>query len=216
MPVRVAVLGASGRIGRLVAARLASVPDVELTLSSRHRPPAHAPEGGRWVRCDLTDTARLVEVLTGQDVVVAAVDGDLDAISGSLVAAMTGAGVRRLLWVTGLGIHHEITGPTGRMFARLADAAPTVVTAADHIAASDLDYTLLRCPALTDDADDRYEFVPLGQQPRIWHVSRTAVAHAIADIIIDTPGCYLRQSIALTGTTHSRAARIGLGGATRP
>ena len=122
MPVRVAVLGASGRIGRLVAARLASVPDVELTLSSRHRPPAHAPEGGRWVRCDLTDTARLVEVLTGQDVVVAAVDGDLDAISGSLVAAMTGAGVRRLLWVTGLGIHHEITGPTGRMFARLADA----------------------------------------------------------------------------------------------
>jgi len=51
--------------------------------------------------------------------------------------------VKRIIWMTGMGIHHEVPGPIKEILEKLVMSQPHYVKAADTIMNSGLDYTLL-------------------------------------------------------------------------
>lgn len=60
---------------------------------------------------------------------------------------------------------------------------PEYVQAADAIVDSEIDYSLIRCAALTDEDDIVYHITQEGESIRNESVTRKAVARFIADII---------------------------------
>ena len=54
----------------------------------------------------------------------------------NIVAALGDTGVKRIIWITGIGIHHEIKGVHGIMLNQLAKKIPEYIQATDTIAAS--------------------------------------------------------------------------------
>ena len=105
--MRVAVLGASGVIGRALLPLLAEEHDV-VAVSRRQRPPE---PGVTWVAADVTDPEAVDDALRGVDVVVYLVHslGSSDFAAVDRRAAMTvalaaeRAGVRQIVYLGGLG-----------------------------------------------------------------------------------------------------------------
>ena len=52
-------------------------------------------------------------------------------IGRSIVSAAKGSGINHIIWVTGMGIHHEVPGITGKMLDMLVRKYPEYVMAAD-------------------------------------------------------------------------------------
>ena len=154
-------MGASGRTGREVVAR-AREDGMEVTAYVRD--PARlgaAADGVRVVVGGLDDPGRIGEALAGQDAVVSALGvgrplrSDPAVVDGvvRIVAAMESAGVRRLVYLSFVGVEESRrdSGPVIR------HELSRVVRneASDHerkeraIAASALDWTIVRAPLLT-------------------------------------------------------------------
>lgn len=74
------------------------------------------------------------------------------AMAKNIVAALEEASVKRIIWITGMGIHHEIKGMRGVMLNMLAKKRPDYIQAADTIAASKAVTTLLRCPGIQKES----------------------------------------------------------------
>jgi uncharacterized protein YbjT (DUF2867 family) len=105
--MRIAVLGATGTIGRALLPLLAEEHDV-LAISRRpHRP----PNGVRWGQADASDAASVERVFEGIDVAYYLVHSlgssdfaERDRLAASVVArAAEGAGLRQLVYLGGLG-----------------------------------------------------------------------------------------------------------------
>ena len=103
----------------------------------------------------------------------------------NIVAALGDTGVKRIIWITGMGIHHEIKGVHGIMLNQLAKKIPEYIQATDTIAASSAITTLLRCPGIQDGDNEVYELTREGEQPSRWSVARAAIAQCMADMIAD-------------------------------
>ena len=101
------------------------------------------------------------------------------------VAALDETGVKRIIWITGMGIHREITGIRGMMLNRYAKQRPEYIEAADTIAASSAVTTLLRCPGIQNGDNEKYELTKEGIQPAHRNVERAAIAKCMADMIAD-------------------------------
>lgn len=192
------VLGASGQIARWVIEMLADRNDVKLTLFLRNvkKLKGHSPKSARVVEGDVLDTERLNSAVAGQDIVYANLTGDdIDAQAKSIIAAMTRAGVKRLIFVTSLGIFDEVPGKFGEWNRRMiGDYLPPFRRASDSIEASGLDYTVLRPAWLTDADEAAYETTERGEQFKGTEVSRKSVA-ALVVKLIDTPGLHSKGNI---------------------
>lgn len=191
------VLGSTGRIGRLLVPMLTGN-DNEITLFVRN--PDKARELGlsenRLVQGDVTDTVSLSESMNGQDIVVAVLDGDLLAYAKSITAALKENRIERVIWMTGMGIHHEVPGVTGKMLDMLVKKMPQYVEAADLIADSGTPYTLVRGAHLTDGKNDKYFVQHEGEKLHSNKTDRIAVARFIADIIESGNG--VNESLGVT------------------
>lgn len=109
---RVTIIGASGRVGTLVLSRaLAAGRDVSILSRS---PRSDTPPGVRVVSGDIRDPAAVTEAITGAAAVISALGArantvaDADALEtgmGNVVAAMTGAGVLRLVTLSGAAVN---------------------------------------------------------------------------------------------------------------
>ena len=113
---KVLVLGASGQIARHVIAELAGDATIQMTLFLRQAARlANPPANSRLVEGDVRNTIALDEAVAGQDMVYANLTGDdLDEQANAVVAAMEHAGVRRLIFILSLGVHHEVPGAFGK------------------------------------------------------------------------------------------------------
>lgn len=193
---RVLVLGAGGQIARWVIERLADRRDVELTLLLRHARNLQAPARARVVIGDVLDRKVLLSAVTGQDIVYANLTGeDIDTQARRIVDAMRAAGVRRLIFVTSLGIYDEIPGTFGAWNRREIGAyLPPFRRAADAIEASELDYTVLRPAWLSDEDDVNYETTEKGQPFKGTEVSRRSVADLIVKII-ESPALHSKGNV---------------------
>ncbi|HEU5318560.1 MAG TPA: SDR family oxidoreductase [Chloroflexota bacterium] len=161
--MRVVIFGASGRTGRRL---------VEQALARGHEVTAFVRDPAklalthdrlRVVRGDVSDGERVAEAIAGQDAVLCALGARGPAFDAmtvgarQIVAAMRDLGVRRLITLTGAGVHdaRDRPGVIGRvMVFLLKTLQPRVLADAERhceqVRASGLDWTIVRVPRLTD------------------------------------------------------------------
>lgn len=190
------VLGASGQIASWAIDMLADQ-GARLTLFARNRSRIiSAPTGATVIEGDASDRAALAEAVRGQDIVYANLAGNLDEQARALVEVMEAEGVKRLIFVTALGIYQEVPGEFGRWNRDTIGASTlsTYAAASDVIEASSLDYTVIR-PAWLSDADEvAYEVTQRNQPFKGTTVSRKSVAALIADIA-SHPDKHVRENL---------------------
>ncbi|KRN18672.1 hypothetical protein FC75_GL000439 [Lacticaseibacillus camelliae DSM 22697 = JCM 13995] len=183
------ILGANGRIARLVRQRLLQETDAHLTLYLRRakRLGQINPTRETVVEADVNDYQALYQAMVSQDIVYSNLGGEFEPMAENIVKAMTSASVDRLIYVTGLGLYHEVPGEFGRWVEEDvgSDVMDDTRRAAQLIETSNLDYTLIRAAYLTDDDEVDYELTAKGTPFKGTIVSRKSVADLIVNTIVN-------------------------------
>ncbi|MBQ4396017.1 MAG: SDR family oxidoreductase [Clostridia bacterium] len=183
--MKVLVLGATGRIGSKLVKNLNELNDVQIKVYVRTPEKITEKMDIEVIKGDILDSNHLREAMQDINMVIAAVDGNLLEMSKSIVSAAENTSVSRIVWVTGMGIHHEVPGLTGKMLDMLVKAQPEYVEAADLIMNSGLNYTLVRAAHLTDGNNEKYHLQNEGEKLHSNSVDRCAVARFIADMVLN-------------------------------
>lgn len=194
----VLIIGATGSIGSVVAPELLKQTDANLTLASRHPLFLKLTDKSREksVKLNVTNDAQLKDALQGIDVVFASLSGSMDDYAKHLVKVMDEVGVKRLIFITTMGIYQEIPSWLGDSPEPYHNPIlRSYRLAADAIEASDLDYTILR-PGWLDNGDDNYELTKKGEPFGGHDVSRYAIADVVAKIVKD-PSFGSRESFGI-------------------
>ena len=193
-------MGAGGQIARWVIHILANDAVVKQTLLLRDARKLHgkAPANARVLEGDVLDEAMLTNAIAGQDLVYANLTGDdIDKQAKAVISAMHAAGVKRLVFVTSLGIYDELPGQFQKWNkAMIGEALKPFRRAADAIENSGLDYTILRPAWLTDEDEVDYETTAKGETFKGTEVSRRSVADLIAKIIAK-PSLHVRGNLGI-------------------
>ena len=184
---KVVIFGAAGHTGKYLTRRMQSVADIELSVFVRN--PAQFGDmdmtGVNVMQGDALNAEDVCRAMGGQDVLLCSLEGDVLAMAKNIAAALEKTSVKRIIWITGMGIHHEIRGIHGIMLNQLAKKMPEYIQAADTIAASSAVTTLLRCPGIRDGENETYALTKDGEKPVCWFVDRAAIAQCMADMIAD-------------------------------
>jgi len=184
----VLIIGATGSAGSVTRQYFLDNSDDQLTLMARntHRLGQLNADREHAITGSVTDADALRDALQGQDVVFAALSGNLSGMAHSLVAAMDEAGVKRLLFIASMGIYNEIPaslGASGNL-----QSNPMLQgyrNAADVIEASDLNYTVIR-PGWFDNGDDTdYQVTKKGEPFGGHDVSRKSIADLVVRLAHD-------------------------------
>ncbi len=193
--VKLAIFGATGQTGRLVAQQALAAGHGVTALG---RDPARVtPAAGlRLVRGDVRDAAAVAQAIEGAEAVVSvlgpsrnAPDFAVSAGTANIVAAMRAAGLRRLIVTSGAAVRDPLDRPglfdnliaaLVRRAARYVyeDMARTVAL----VRASDLDWTVLRVPRLTD-----------GPVTGRWRLGYVGAGTGLRLARADLAGCVLAQ-----------------------
>ena len=184
---KVVVFGAAGHTGKYITRKMQSMQDVELTVFVRN--PAKFGDmdlaGVQIVQGDALNAEDVKKAMDGQDILLCSLEGDVLTMAKNIVSALAQISVKRIIWITGMGIHHEITGARGAMLAMYAKQRPEYIQAADTIAASAAVTTLLRCPGIKDGDNTVYHLTKEGEQPANQDIERAGIAQCMADMIED-------------------------------
>ncbi|MGY3765398.1 NAD(P)H-binding protein [Vagococcus vulneris] len=206
----VLILGAGGQIAKLVTADLLSK-DIFQTLFLRHpsKVSIQNQDKQKIIKGDATSQKQLESALKDIDVVYANLAGDIVAEAKSVVEAMETKHVKRLIWVSTLGIYDEVPGNFGKWNHQQLDGGylENYTKAASIIENSGLDYTIIR-PAWLDNKNEiNYELTIKGDAFKGTEVSRKSVASLISSIII-APEKYIKQSLGVNkpGTSGDKPA----------
>jgi nucleoside-diphosphate-sugar epimerase len=192
------ILGAHGRIARVATDLFLNRTDVRLTLylrnAKRLKISGHA-DRVRMVEGDVLDTKALEAAMAGQDVVYANLAGQLEQQARCIVKAMEKTGLKRLIFISSMGIYDEIPGE------RHGSILEPYCKSAGVIEASGLDYTILR-PAWLNDGDEiAYGTTRKGEpfKNAADVVSRKSVADLVVKLAM-TPGREIRSSLGVHQT----------------
>jgi len=204
--MKLTIFGATGKTGRHV---------VEQALDTGFEVTAFVRDPGkldlrhdrlRVVQGDVADAAKVREAVRGQDAVISALGQTktsakdvLTVAARHLVPAMREEGARRLVTLVGAGVPDERdTGSLGRTLMRglMKLVARHVLEDAEHhaeiVRASDLEWTLVRPPRLTDgpkQGEYRTGYLQLGGTNTI---SRADLADFMLKLAAD--GRYVREA----------------------
>jgi uncharacterized protein YbjT (DUF2867 family) len=190
---RVLILGANGSIAREATKLFLNETDAELTLYLRDplRLGDTDSERVRVVQGDVLDAVALTLAVAGQDVVYANLAGDLERMAASIVKAMGKTGVRRLIFISSMGIYDEVPGQ------HYSSVLDPYRKAAEVIEASELDYIILR-PAWFTNADEvDYETTQKGESFMGSVVSRKSVAALVVKLAM-SPELEVRHSLGVS------------------
>ncbi len=196
---KVILFGASGHTGKYIVKKLVSMEEVGLTVFVR-TPSKLADMDLHNVSVLQGDALNALDVkkaMDGQEILLCSLEGDVLTMAENIAAALKETSVKRIIWITGMGIHHEIKGIRGVMLNALAKSRPEYIKAADTIAASGAVYTLLRCPMIQDGDNERYYLAKEGEQPRNKNIDRAGIAKCMADMICD-PSLGSNESLSIT------------------
>ena len=203
----IAVLGANGRIARIAEGMLLDHDDIELTLfiHSEDELGADIKDNPRVtvVKGDAKNPDDVLNAINGADEVYANLaatqdsSADIIPMAKAVVDMMDKAGIKRLVWISSLGIYNEVPGEFGAWNANiLGDYLVNYRKAVDVIEASDLDYTIIRPAWLTDKDEVDFEITEKGELFRGTEVSRKSVASEVVELLLD-PDKEVRASIGL-------------------
>jgi len=181
------IIGATGSVGSTTRQYFLNQTTDQLTLMARHtqRLGRLNAQRERAITGSVTDQAALKAALNGQDVVFAALSGNLASMAQSLIAAMDQADVKRLLFITSMGIYNEIPASVG---GGNLDENPVLQgyrDAADLVEASDLNYTVIRPGWFDNGQDTDYEVTKKGEPFGGHNVSRQSIADLVVRLAHD-------------------------------
>lgn len=194
--MKIAVLGATGKFGRLFITKLLSIPNYQITAISKSAENIY--ENSHRVTAksiDATNQKDLKKALKNQEIVFCAVSGpDQVVIARNLVEL----NVKRLIFMSVVGIYNELPEGNGDEFNLDNEAEQRVHrNAADIIEGSSLDYTIFRPGYLLYNDDEDYIITKKGENAK-GYVSNAKSIEKIALDIIKKPELYSRESIAIT------------------
>jgi len=190
---RVLILGANGQLARNTTRVFLEHTDVALTLYLRRSDRLKNPDPARVkiIEGDVLDAGALRGAMQGQDVVYANLAGDMARQARAIIDAMHAVGLKRLIFVSSMGIYSEVPGETYR---RVLD--PYRDSAAE-IEKSALDYTILRPGWSTPEKGVSTRITQRGE-PFVGHdVSLDGLSDLITKLATD-PGLYRRSSIGVS------------------
>lgn len=184
---KVVIFGDAEHTGKYLIRKMQKTKDVDLSVFVRN--PAKFGDmdmtGVNILQGDALNADDVQRAMEGQEILLCSLEGDVLTMAKNIVTALGKTGVKRITWIAGMGIHHEISGLRGVMLNQLAKKRPEYIEAADTIAASSAVTTLLRCPGIQNGDNEIYELTKEGVQPSHRNVDRAAIAQCIADMIAD-------------------------------
>lgn len=177
----VLILGANGQLARNTLPVLLARPDVSLTLflRSAHRLTNPDPARVHKIEGDVLDRSALEAAMQGVDVVYANLSGDMATQARTIIDAMHDTGVKRLIFISSMGIYGEVPGEQYKQVLNpYRDAALL-------IEASDLDYTILRPGWFTRERRISYQLTQKGEPFRGYEVSMNSLSDLITQLVLD-------------------------------
>lgn len=182
---KVVLFGAAGYTGKYITRLLKD--KVSLTAFVRNPKKFDGMDirGVNVVQGDALVYADVKKAMEGQDILLCSLEGDVLSMAENIVRALNETSIKRIIWITGMGIHHEIKGARGIMLNMYAKKRPEYIEAADLIANSKACTTLLRCPGIQDGDNEEYALTTEDEQPLNKSVDRAAIARCMLDLIED-------------------------------
>ena len=190
---KVLILGANGGLAQNTTRVFLRDTDVELTLYLRRANRLKNPDQRRVtiVEGDVLDREKLARAMEAHDVVYANLAGAMKQQAEHIVAAMHTTGLKRLIFISSMGIYGEVPGEEYKsVLDPYRDSAAV-------IEASDLDYTVLRPGWFTQDQEVRYEVTQKGEPFRGHDVSLNSVSDLIVKLALN-PTLEIRHSLGVS------------------
>ncbi|WP_295671916.1 NAD(P)H-binding protein [uncultured Mucilaginibacter sp.] len=184
----VIILGAGGNIAKHVIDILVQNEDIGLTLYLRNarRLRNNNIAACRIVEGDVLNYKQLKEAIAGQDIVYANLAGDLEAMAKNIVKAMEQSGVKKLIFISSIGIYDV----------PLRSVLKPYRAAADVIEASGLEYTILRPTWFSGVNEVDFEITKKGEPEKGSVISQRSLATFITKII-ESPEKYARENLGI-------------------
>lgn len=182
----VIILGASGNIAKHVIDMLVKKEGIRLTLFLRNKNRLGNKDVSqcRVIEGNVLDMQQLKAAVAGQDIVYANLAGDLEAMAKNIVQAMNENGIRKLIFISSIGIYNVPLKPVLTPYRK----------AADVIEASDLEYTILRPTWFTNADEVDYETTRKGEPEKGSVIAQKSLATLISTII-ESPEDYVRENL---------------------
>ncbi|MBM0844436.1 NAD-dependent dehydratase [Staphylococcus saprophyticus] len=196
---KVLILGANGAVSKAAINSFLENTSYTLRLFLRdaNRLPDYASDRIRVREGDATNFEDVNRAMEDVDIVLASLSGELDKEAQTIVGAMNANNVKRLIFVTSIGIYNEVPGNFGLWVQdQISDYLVIYRKAADIIEQTDLDYTIFRPAWLTHTNEIDYEITKKDEPFKGTEVSRKSVA-AIAVQIAKDPALYSRDNIGI-------------------
>lgn len=201
--MQLTIFGATGKVGsQLVDQALAAGHNVTAVVRdpARLTPPAHGSP--RVITADVMDPEAIRGAVTGADAVVSALGppgrGPTSILADStpsIISTMKNAGARRLITISGSMLDDTGDGPllryVGKPMTRriLANVCADMRRAEDAIHESDLDWTIVRPPRLSDHAATGKWRIAIDRNlPHGFTIPRSDLAACILSLVND-PDC---------------------------
>jgi uncharacterized protein YbjT (DUF2867 family) len=187
------ILGANGQIARAATELFLERTDARLTLylrNARRLKLSGHVDRVRVVEGDVVDCKMLEAAMSGQDVVYANLAGELEQQARCIVKTMQKAGIKRLMFISSMGIYDEIPGE------RHGSILDPYRKAASIIESSELDYTIVRPAWLNNRNEIDYATTRKGEpfKNASAQVSRMSVADLVVKLAM-TPRLEVRGSL---------------------
>ena len=140
---------------------------------------------------DVLDLPTLEAAMRGQDVVYANLSGSMKRQAERIVDAMHAAGLKRLIFISSMGIYGAVPG------ARYRSVLDPYRDSAAAIEASDLDFTILRPGWFTQDETIAYQVTQKGEPFKGHDVSLNSLSDLIVKLAL-TAGMEIRRSLGVS------------------
>jgi uncharacterized protein YbjT (DUF2867 family) len=191
----VLILGANGQLARNTTRFFLERTDACLTLYLRRASRLQNPDPARVkiIEADVLDSEALTAAIQGQDVVYANLAGAMAEQARAIVAAMQSTGVKRLIFISSMGIYGEVPGEKYRS---VLDPYRDSVAV---IEASDLDYSILRPGWFTHDNAISYQLTQKGEPFKGHEVSLNSLSDLIVKLAL-SPTMEIRRSLGVSRT----------------
>ena len=175
---------------------LEKVPNIELTVFSRHVNARDYPENVRVIKGSVLKDSDIQQAVKGQNLVFAALSGDLPTMAQKIVESMKKENVDRILFISSMGIYNEVPNsvcPNNNL--KDGPVLQPYRDAADIVENSGLNYTIIR-PGWFNNGPVDYEITHKGEPFGGRDVSRNSIADLVTNIVLD-PSLYNHESIGI-------------------
>ena len=188
----VLIIGATSSMGQIATKYFLDKTDDNITLMARYIGLLEIDESRERVfQGDIIDEKILNDAMIDTDVVLVSLDENRERMIQKIIVAMDRNNVKRLLFLTSMGICNEIPITVGASGNLLEDSIlKPYQQVINLIESSDVNYTIIRPSWLDNGTDDQnYVLVHNGGKFKENNVSRASVADLILRLAKDSRLC---------------------------